>query len=352
MSNTCKRGHEWPGNPETCAHCRGRVPHTWLIGPNKLAPPPAPVQCIYLGPTTGETVTCSGCRGGKGVHLKLFSCALHGECTMTTPVGGRACCSRCPDRRTEIIPAAASILITGGIGDILALESLMTDEDRTSLQEVILACPAQDQIESILKSLPFPNLKTIRRIQLNSGVVIRYKSQLEALNDLKLPQTSDWSIQVIFPQRSYSYSSIVDTTLTDLPPVPNPYAVIVPASGWGRWPDRNFNLTDWSTVLDFLDRSGLSGIVIGAERVSIPKHERLFDYQGTTNILQSIELVKKAQAYLGIDTWASVLAAKVLPTHRLAIKSVWPHCYEWKHIYFAPHKEFPFLNSTLKVLHD
>lgn len=51
---------------------------------------PAAVPCVHLGESTGETVGCPSCRGS--VKLKLFACAIHGQCTTGKKVAGVACC--------------------------------------------------------------------------------------------------------------------------------------------------------------------------------------------------------------------------------------------------------------------
>lgn len=51
--------------------------------------------CGHLGGATGKTVGCVSC--GGSVKLKLFACAVHGECTPEKAVTGVACCAGCPD---------------------------------------------------------------------------------------------------------------------------------------------------------------------------------------------------------------------------------------------------------------
>lgn len=53
--------------------------------------------CAHLGPATGGTASCPSC-DGKRVELKVFGCAVHGECTMGKKADGVAgCCRGCPD---------------------------------------------------------------------------------------------------------------------------------------------------------------------------------------------------------------------------------------------------------------
>lgn len=55
--------------------------------------------CAQLGKSTGATVECPTCNGK--VHLKLFACAVHGQCTTGKRVAGVACCdARCGEYAT------------------------------------------------------------------------------------------------------------------------------------------------------------------------------------------------------------------------------------------------------------
>jgi hypothetical protein len=51
--------------------------------------------CVHLGTDTCTTVACSTCP--KVVELKVFTCAIHGECTIAREVLGVACCNGCLD---------------------------------------------------------------------------------------------------------------------------------------------------------------------------------------------------------------------------------------------------------------
>jgi hypothetical protein len=50
--------------------------------------------CIHRGEARREK-QCPTCRGQ--VRLKVFACALHGECTVARAAGGLACCASCLD---------------------------------------------------------------------------------------------------------------------------------------------------------------------------------------------------------------------------------------------------------------
>jgi hypothetical protein len=51
--------------------------------------------CANLGDET-RRVDCAGC-GGKRTQIKVFACAIHGECTIGKRLDGIACCVGCGD---------------------------------------------------------------------------------------------------------------------------------------------------------------------------------------------------------------------------------------------------------------
>jgi len=60
------------------------------------SPAPAePLACRHRGSATGAAVLCPSCHGT--VSLKLFACALFGNCTLARQATV-ACCATCPDR--------------------------------------------------------------------------------------------------------------------------------------------------------------------------------------------------------------------------------------------------------------
>lgn len=99
-----------------------------------------------------------------------------------------------------------------------------------------------------------------------------------------------------------------------------------------------------------LDKYDLSGVVLCREKTPVPSHLRLLDMQGRTTITEAVELLKGAAGYLGIDSWASVLAAKLFSPNRVRVKCLpTSHGYSWRHVYYAPKTEFSFLVRTLDV---
>jgi hypothetical protein len=90
----------------TLYHTDERYRRLWEPG----APPIRLGECKHLG---GEVrrVGCGTCKGR--VELKVFTCAVHGACTLRKKTGEAACCDGCKDfspRRTLAEPSVRNLL--------------------------------------------------------------------------------------------------------------------------------------------------------------------------------------------------------------------------------------------------
>jgi hypothetical protein len=253
------------------------------------------------------------------------------------------------DEATAADPAPGfGILLTGGIGDVFAVESMMTDDERARLEAVYYACPASGIIRDVWAKLPnFPRLTS--HVLMNTGRQVFRNVREVTIHGYTVPEgTQDWNIGAIFSQRrACTGSSFVKHKLADARPVPGPYVVIQPVSSWGRWRKRPFKPADWHAVRAFLEGRGLYGVILNQHGSPLPNWPCLIGWQGITTLAESIELLKASQGYLGIDSCLSVLAAKLFPASRLAVKGTRKHVYDCAWAYYAPHTTFPFLKPNL-----
>jgi hypothetical protein len=273
----------------------------------------------------------------------------------------------------------SKIFITAGIGDFIASECFFPEELRNSITKIYYATPAQKQIMEIVSALKYPNLKeqTILWHEFNNPAPhcffhkIHFEEYSKAHNGPPLPEdwgeVEDWSIAIRFKAlkdvnvfnywelskaminqenfKDYTGSSLLKYKLCDVaPPPPNAVAVVPITSSFGSPKKRNFNDDDWSMVLDRLIERNEVGVVLGTGDTFIPSNSRLINLLNRTSILQSIEILKKCNGYYGIDSFMSVLAAKL--SDNLKIKSLNSHCYRYKHIYYYPQTNFDFLYGT------
>lgn len=303
---------------------------------------PVGTNCKHFGPATGEQVECA--KGCRGPMANVHACAVHGKCTvLKSKADGLTYCAGGCDKGElhdppQPRPVSTSILLTGGIGDVLALEAMMSDAQRAALETIYYACPSVREIMSLFPALPnYPRLK--HHIILPTGSKIHHsRDSVDRL--FTEVAADDWSIGEAFPRADLKYngSSFLAHRVAEPPQIDGPYGIIVDVSTFGKMPRRDFDAADWQACLATLEAWGLRSVVLSREPCDIPSHPLLSQMQ--LPILQAIEAIKGASGYVGIDSWASILAAKLFPADRLRIKSISGNFYKWGHIYTAPRQDF------------
>lgn len=243
--------------------------------------------------------------------------------------------------KRRLQPVGKTILLNGGVGDFFAVESVLTPEERERLETVHYCCPNAAAIEQVMRALPnYPNLKHhVIRLYRGRADSARLASELHADN---------WSIKAVFPQqRPYMGSSVLQHRLAD-PTLPGkPYAVVCGHSTWGKHEGRSFTDEDWLRCRDWCEERGLLGVLIGNDAVAAPPE--LLDLRHQTSILESIEILKGAKGYCGIDTCWSVLGAKLFPEANLCVKAVKnAHCRAHLESYFLPRTTYGFLRERVE----
>jgi hypothetical protein len=331
---------------------------------------PLEPRCLWLSDKRADTYHCA-CGGGG--HVELWNCERYGRCVpqvvadlVTHPNNHEplpaqcwqlsetgATVPRCPDYEPR--KPIHSILITGGIGDLLTVESFMPAAMRKRLETVYYACPSWETVAQLLPALPnFPRLSKHviltkdRRTYYSYGEVARVTGPFDTRDD--------WSVGRIFGMvqagaLTYTGSSFLCHQVAEPPELPRPYVVVCPSSSWGYWPGRSFDAADWRQCTDYLDRRKIHGVVLTGHIAEMPSHARLVDLRGKATILEAIEVVKGAVGYLGICSWPSVLATKLWPTS-VAVKSTGAFLHHWKHVYYAPRTEFGFIQPRLVAPED
>lgn len=340
MRRPCAKYHDLRPLGDGCAWCDKYYRGFWELERDTL--------CVHLGKATGERRIRLNCRADPPTTVAVRACALHGACSPSIPARETACCRYCPDRTEP--PPGWGMLVTGGIGDLFVIEARVPDADRAGLERLYYAAPAAKEMRELMGALPnYSRLQT--HIVLPIGNRVHYgRRSVERRHGKLPPGVQDWSVGVVFPrQLPYVGSSFLAHGVADPDEPPAPYVVVVPHSTWGRWPDRDFSADDWRTCFDFLDREHLYGVVLCRERLPVPEHPRLLDWQGRTTILETVELVKRAEGYVGVDSCLSCLAAMRFPPERLSIKGFNPFLLAWLGTYYGPHEAFPFLNRHLQA---
>lgn len=272
-----------------------------------------------------------------------------------------------------------NINISCGFGDFIAMESYLSDYEKKNLKKVFIMERHFDQskhqvivdinsvkFKSSVYDLLFKNfknynnnleIKKIKEIQYNE-VNPYYISRINTFkNYFELSNTSFDFIHfntILWEenQKDYFYNffkkaeSIVGNCLNKILPfdlikkrnhifdssflknnfsyienynLPNNFVTVMP---WTNHP-RYFYFTeeDWKETEKILKHLNLKAVVIGQENYDkVPKSDCFINLIDKTNILESIEICKKSNFYIGVDSWPSVLAAQFLSFNKCIIK--------------------------------
>ena len=259
------------------------------------------------------------------------------------------------------------ILITGGIGDFICVESHMSPAEKASVNKVYLATRAEEGIRNLLDSYPiFPNLTGVITVWTDWSEIFGFVHH-EQMRDflagrqVELPpmETVDYSIFRVFPQiaygeRRYHGSSLLRSSKAELIQdfgLPDVYCVINPYSPNDRQNGvRDFTSREWESVLKLLSRSKRIGVVVNHGDDLIPQHEMLRDLSLRTTLTQAVEVIKKARWFIGIDSFVPALAAQFMPPEHMVVKTRNAHYISYLPIYLAPHRHFDFVHCGLTYL--
>jgi ADP-heptose:LPS heptosyltransferase len=257
-------------------------------------------------------------------------------------------------------PNATKMLFTGGIGDVMALECFMTDEERENLRKIYWATRACNSIRPMFDILyPAAEQEVLWTNQYEE--LFAFHSKAEASQEFDVlpedwPEVSDWSIGCKFDeitdgQRTYNGCSLMHKALISQSDfwafkLPENYVVIAPRSGNDFMMERrDFDSDDWLATLEYLEKHNLVGVVLNNER-DVYIDERLINLTGQTSLMESLEILARSSGYIGIDSCLSVLGAK-LDGH-LLVKSRNKHLYRNQHIYYAPRTDFGFIAPEIR----
>lgn len=268
-----------------------------------------------------------------------------------------------PGERREVPPLKVDkqILLTGGIGDVLALECFFPEKDKQELNRIYYATKASKPLMEVFEALKpaYPNLQYQQSIWDDFEELFAFhdKSEVgqhfESLPD-DWPLVADWSVNSKFNQINeglyeYTGSSLLKVKLADVSKfgLPEAYLVLAPTSDNNKnRSHRNFSAYEWAETLRYLERYGFKGVLLGTSELGFEKSDQVIDLTGKTTMPESLEILKGSKGYIGIDSSLSVLAAKVFDEH-LTVKSFGQHLWKWKHIYYAPKKEFDFIKPRV-----
>jgi len=256
-----------------------------------------------------------------------------------------------------------SCFITGGIGDVLAVESFMSQQEKERLQTIFYATNKHEHIEFLFKkNKSFKNLT-------NHVVVwddfskfwcfhsmLQYQHKSSSVNNKVFSFCHDLSISKIFPEvkqgnLKYQGSSFIQQKLTEIDhlELPEKYITILPCSTDKRQSTRDFEENDWNNVMRYLEKNNTKGVVVNKGQDIIPDHELLINMSNKTRLDEAIEILKNSKGFLGIDSWLSVLAAKIFNPPHIQVKSQNGNCYDNATCYYAPLTDFSFIKNKIQI---
>jgi len=252
------------------------------------------------------------------------------------------------------------IFLSGGIGDVLTVESFMPEMRKKYLETILYGTRKHLVIQELFQALPnYPNLKEHRVVwsDFTNFWCFLYKTECEnryvkqgAIPPAILAAAEDYGIAIKFPviksgQWPFVGSSFIKHQVANIDRLnlPQNYIVIAPYSSDKANSRRDFTSADWEATITMLRRRGAKGVVVNNGTDFVPNSDQLINLSNKTTILESIEATKKASAYIGIDTCFSVLAAQLFQSSNLIIKCVNNHGLNNKAVYFAPHNTFEFI---------
>lgn len=236
------------------------------------------------------------------------------------------------------------ILITGGIGDWLAIQSFLPEME---IKKIYFATRSFDVL------CPFINLfyPKVEMVSLWNDWRIRdcfyQKAEFENVpNDWD--EVKDLSILRFFPevrQKIWKYQGFKFLDIKLNVELPEKFVVVVPDSG-NKYGYRDFNDADWEELIKFLNENDLFGVVLRKGKKLIKKNKKIVDLSNLTDLKESIAIMQKAIGYVGIDSCLSVIATK-LNYSILKIKTNNKHLIDYKDVYYAPKSDFNFLDDKI-----
>lgn len=263
-------------------------------------------------------------------------------------------------------PSRLAILVTGGLGDVMTVESYLTDEQRRILKCVYYATRQAKAVRQMFESIPI--YRKLEHVVLweDFSKFFAFYSKTDVTDrmtkhKLKLPhdwhEVDDQSIATVFPlvnnhTLKYNGSSLLTAPVADLGRfgLPEKYVVTCPYTiNDKRSPDRDFGPADWDVLIKYVEKHGTKAVVVNQGADPIPEHPGIVNLSNKTTVGEAVEVVKKASGYFGIDSAFSVIAAKLFDPPNLVVKTKNPFLRSHKHIYYAPKKSYGFIREQLEI---
>lgn len=293
--------------------------------PARTEPPPATptrlkLDCLHRGAEL-RTEKCPGCQGH--VEVKVFSCAVHGECTLQKSLGAMTCV-RCPDKKApekapekaaEPVQAAPSTPVRKAIlhnrlspGDCLvmtaALECLHTQYPGKFLTAVRSPCddifahnprvatvPAGETWQELKTHYPMVNQSNQRPMHFMEAYCRSIGDQLGVKIDLTVNRPA-----LYFSDQEKSWIGRIEEIYGS----PRKYWILN-AGVKPDFPAKAWIMDRWQEVVDRLQGKILF-VQIGEASHNHPRLKNVVDQVGKTNLREFLRLCRLAEGAVGPST--------------------------------------------------
>ena len=273
------------------------------------------------------------------------------------------------------------IIITGGIGDFLILDSFFSFY---KTKNIIFISLQSIHLKKLMKDYDYNCIKNYYALYFNFSKLKRpgFNSNKELL--INFPIFNEIPIKIVsicdyFPtiRKKISNKLICDSNIfmneivkTDIKQIfrlPKIYAVICPFTEDKRIDcvncnyfhvgytkkckfTRNFIHKDYINILEYLKNNNIVGVVISKEKIYIDENQyNVINYSASdVSLMDCIEIVKQSTYYFGVDGLFSIVANKILENNKIYIKCNNKHAHRNKDIYWYPNKDIR-LQPIIKI---
>lgn len=266
-----------------------------------------------------------------------------------------------------------NVILTGGIGDVIAVESFVFKKYHNKIDNVFLATRGYKEIELLLKTV-YPEINIINlfpKFPDEFYAFMTAKQVLDYLYDndyynigvIGLQKSDnvlvDLSIYPIFNkikngELKYDESSFIIKKLNPLNnfDLPNEYVSVITTSNrdpYHKARGRNLTTDEIQNVVDVCKKNEIKGVCVYCN--CIKPHNDLIHIKNST-MLESLELVKNSVGYIGIDSWLSVIGGYVFNNKNIKIKSFNQHAFDNRECYYPLVNRSDLFSPSFKDLKD
>ena len=263
------------------------------------------------------------------------------------------------------------IIITGGIGDFLILDSFFSFSCR---KNIIFISKQSIRLKKLMEDYNGP--KKYFAYYFNFSLLNKpgFENSEELLNNIpiwKKLRVPIVNIKEFFPiirnnlngkliLNDNYLNKIMKTNIKQMFGLPETYAVICPFTEDRRIDcihcnhphrgfqkkcklTRNFIHEDYMNILPFLKKNNLIGVILSTEKINILEEgykDSIINFSSyKISLINCMEIIKQSSYYFGIDGVFSTIANKVLEKENVFIKCNNKHGFINKDIYWYPNND-------------